>query len=96
MTSPEVVRSVVKYLGRAVLLLAAMVFLLLWKIIEQGRGTGTVDAASVGAVGVLGGALTTTIGLLGGMLISTRSADEAPIEAKIVNDVDERVPVEES
>lgn len=93
MTDPSIVRSVVRYLGTAALLLIAINFLLLRQVIGQASGKGTIDAATLGAISSIGTITGTVIGALGAVLVSTRSSAEAPQQVEVVNADEHAVPV---
>lgn len=78
MTDPATVRAVVRYLGLAALLLITIDFLLLRQVISQGAGTGTIDAATLGAIGSMSTLTGTVLGALGAVLVSTRTTAEPP------------------
>lgn len=93
MTRSDVVLTVIRYLGRIALLLAAGVTYLTWVLIDSGDGTKTVDATSVGAVGAICTLLGGVLGALGAMLVSTRAGDEPATPVVVQNTEDEPVPV---
>lgn len=94
MTDGSIVRSVVRYLGLAALLLIAINFFLLRQVIGQAAGKGTIDAATLGAISSIGTITGTVIGALGSVLVSTRSTPEPPAPVEVVNGLDDAVPVE--
>lgn len=96
MTDPSTVRAVVRYLGLAALLLITIDFLLLRQVISQGAGNGTIDAATLGAIGSMSTLTGTVIGALGTLLVSTRTSTEGPDQVQITNTSDEPVPVEDA
>lgn len=97
MNDPVVVREVVRYLGRIACILTVGGLILVGYVVQQSSGNRTVDPAAIGAVTGIVGLAGTVLGMLGGVLISIRSgpADrQEPIEARIVNQPDDAVPVE--
>lgn len=96
MTDPATVRAVVRYLGLAALLLISIDYLLLRQVISQGAGKGTIDAATLGAIGSMSTLTGTVLGALGAVLVSTRTGGEPPQEVQVVNQPDDAVPVEEA
>lgn len=92
MTRSDVVLTVIRYLGRIALILAAGVLYLTWVLIDSGDGTKTVDATSVGAVGAVCTLLGSVLGALGALLVSTRAGDDAPPKVQIDQPPNEPVP----
>lgn len=98
MTDPEVVRAVIRYLGRIAFLLAGGSLFLVGYLLQQSSGNRTVDPAAVGAVMGIVGSAGTVAGMLGTILVSVRSGPSEkpsePIETKVVNGPNEAVPVD--
>lgn len=91
MTDPEVVKMVVRYLGRGWWALLVGSIALVAYVLQQSSGSRTVDPAAIAAMGSIVSLTTGVGGTLGGVLISTRSG---PAETRIVNKPDDAVPVE--
>lgn len=76
----ETQRSVVKIVGRAVLgSIAATVYLAV-RVLDQAKGSGSPDAATIGLVGTTAAFATLGLGYLGGLLSNTRTT---PSKAEI-------------
>lgn len=74
-TDTAVVRTVVRFLGCALLGLIGGLIWLTYVVVGQGSGAKTVDPAAVGAVGAIATLTGTIGGYVGGLLSSTRSTD---------------------
>ena len=73
MNDRDTVRDVVRIVGLVVLGSIGATFFLALKVLEQAKGAGSPDAATIGLVGTCAAFATTGIGYLGGLLSNTRT-----------------------
>lgn len=94
-TRPCVVLTVIRYLGRIAMVLAAGALLLTAYVLWLAGKAGSVDPVAVAAVGAITTLLGTVLGALGALLVSVRSQDdEQPTLVEVVNTKTEPVPVD--
>lgn len=87
----NIVQSVIRVLGTALIILIAGLLGLTYVVVGQGNGAKTVDPAAVGAVGAIATLAGTIGGYVGGLLSSARTG---PVAVEAVNTPDNPVPTE--
>lgn len=96
MTSSNVVRSVIRFVGIIGVLALIGTIWLIAKVIAQGSGKGTVDPGSIAVIIPVSNLAAAALAGMTGMLVSTRSSEDPPQPVQVVDQPVDVVPVEDA